>query len=236
MDLRGSHALPRVTRCGEKIMVEYEDMKLLKQKETQGKDWDKYHTDRESAVLVVAPHGGTIEPHTDLIAKAIAKDDFSLFVFRGLRRNSSDRKWLHVTSGNYEEEDLTHLQKKVMVALSVHGAANKDGYKEKTTFMGGGDTLLRDLIWARLEAHGFDAFLAPAGLDGSYKGNFVNKSGPEQNIPGVQLEISRGERDALADTPARLERYASAIREVLLPINMQARDKSATKEDQKPSK
>lgn len=211
-----------------KIMGDYKDMKTLQKNETQGVDWDKKFLDKGSTVLVIAPHGGTIEPHTELIAKAIAGEEFNQFTFVGLRRKN-DRSWLHVTSSDYEEDDLTSLQKKSQIAISVHGAANREGYDDRVTFLGGGDKAVRDLIWARLDSYGFNAFEAPNGLDGSHKKNFVNRCGVKQDIAGVQLEISRSEREALADNPVRLQRYAKAILEILLGIHESAQKSAAIK-------
>lgn len=200
-------------------------MEALKENETENVDWDKSHADNESPVLIIAPHGGSIEPHTDIIATAIGGDNFNLFIFRGLRRKNKD-PWLHVTSTKYEEDDLMPLQKKSQIALAVHGAANREGYAPLVTFMGGGNEKYRDLISARLHAYGFATIEAPSPLNGSTPTNLVNRCGPGQNLAGIQLEISRGERDALADNPARLARYAKAVREVLLPMHESAKTKS----------
>ena len=200
-------------------MADYDSMLMLQSNEKQGLDWDKKALDRESSVLIVAPHGGTIEPHTELIATTIAGKEFKLFTFVGLRRKTAAGKWLHVTSTNYEERDLSTLQRKAQIALSVHGAANRDAYDERVTLIGGGNKAVRDLVWARLEYYGFNVLQAPEGLDGSHKKNLVNRNGSKQDKPGVQLEISRGEREALADNPARLERYGKAVREVLLRLH-----------------
>jgi phage replication-related protein YjqB (UPF0714/DUF867 family) len=125
---------------------------------------------------------------------------------------------LHVTSANFIDPDLTQLQTQAKICLSIHGASNKDGFDSQTTFIGGANQKLIELIRWRLESKGFNVFEAPHGIAGSSKANFVNKCGPNQDLPGVQLEISRGERESLADNPIRLERYAVAIREVLLEV------------------
>jgi phage replication-related protein YjqB (UPF0714/DUF867 family) len=52
-------------------------------------------------VAVIAPHGGGIEPGTSELATAIAGDDFSLYLFEGLK--SAGNGELHITSTNFDE-------------------------------------------------------------------------------------------------------------------------------------
>ncbi len=195
-------------------MTDYDSMKELKENETEHVDWRQSHQDRDSWLLVVAPHGRTIEPLTELIAKEIADNQFSLFVFEGLRRKDPERKpkWLHVTSEHYEDDDLKRLQEKAKVTLAVHGAANKQEFPERVTHMGGNNDRLRDMIWNALDGNGFSVVLGTGHLAGTRDNNFVNRT----PLKGVQLEISRSEREALADNPVRRSRYITAIREALL--------------------
>jgi phage replication-related protein YjqB (UPF0714/DUF867 family) len=199
-------------------MTEYASMKELKDNETEHVDWRQSHQERDSWLVVVAPHGRTIEPLTELIAREIASDQFSFFVFEGLRRKDPERKpkWLHVRSELYKDDDLDRLQKKSKVTLSVHGAANKEELPERVTHMGGLNEPLRDLIWNALDGSGFSVVLGTGHLAGRDPNNFVNRI-----TKGVQLEVSRSERDALADNPVRRARYIAAIREALLAYQAQ---------------
>ncbi len=215
-------------------MTDYVNLKNLKDNEVPNRDWRQYAHDRDSWLVVVAPHGGTIEPFTELIAVEIAGNDFSLFVFEGLRRKLPERKWLHVRSEEYEDSELKQLQLKSRVTLSIHGAATKQDKEkwpnlpEKVTHMGGNNEDLRDLIWNSLNKNGFEAVLGEHHLAGRHKDNFVNR-----HHRGVQLEISRAERDALADNPVRRNRYINAIREALLSYTPPDSDKSGPTNSQK---
>jgi len=193
-------------------MTEYDSLDKLKENEVEDVDWRRFFQDRDSWLIVAAPHGRTIEPFTELIAKEIAGEHFSLFIFEGLRRKIPDRKWLHVRSERYNDPDLARMQKLAQVTLSIHGAENRENLPEKVTHMGGTNEELRDFVWSALDGAGFSIVLGTDHLAGRDPNNFVNRT----KAGGVQLEISRAEREALADNSARRLRYVDAIREAFL--------------------
>ena len=55
-----------------------------------------------STVAIIAPHGGSIERRTSAIARAIAGDDFNLYLFEGLDASGSFED-LHITSHRFDE-------------------------------------------------------------------------------------------------------------------------------------
>ena len=57
--------------------------------------------DRGSAVIIIAPHGGTIEPETSLIAEAIAGSDYSYYLFEALKAGAHGD--FHITSHRFDE-------------------------------------------------------------------------------------------------------------------------------------
>jgi phage replication-related protein YjqB (UPF0714/DUF867 family) len=62
---------------------EYPTFAGLVSREKEGVDFDRVITPRPGAhVLLIAPHGGTIEPDTDTIASVIAGEQMSLYCFR----------------------------------------------------------------------------------------------------------------------------------------------------------
>ena len=58
--------------------------------------------ERASPIVIVAPHGGRIEPGTSQTAALIAADEFSLYCFEGL---VSGRR-LHITSTLFDEASI----------------------------------------------------------------------------------------------------------------------------------
>lgn len=73
----------------------YECFSQLERKEREGIDFRRLAVDRASAIAVVAPHGGEIEPHTSIIARTIAGQTLSLYLFEGLRPHR-DHCELHI--------------------------------------------------------------------------------------------------------------------------------------------
>ena len=50
----------------------YRSFSELRECEREGEDWAREYVDRGSLLLVMAPHGGWIEPFTAELARAIA--------------------------------------------------------------------------------------------------------------------------------------------------------------------
>lgn len=171
-----------------------------------------------SWLTVAAPHAGTIEEHTGTIAKAVAGKDYNLFVFEGLLPKKEAVR-LHVTSTNFRVPDLTELQSKSLVTLSVHGLKDRD--LGSFTIVGGLNRKLGKIIVRSLRANHFKAYDPfedkdmPAVLQpftAANPENFVNKT----RLQGVQLEISVSQRKTIAEEKIELSHpFISAIREGL---------------------
>lgn len=163
--------------------------------------------DRQSWLTVVAPHGGTIEPSTDIIAKDIAGNTYNLFVFCGLRTNGEE---LHVTSHLFRDSELERLQGISNTTLSVHGKSGT----ERLTLVGGLNRRLRQSVVHSLREAGFNAKSAYFPYAAENPENFVNLTSRR----GVQLEITMAERIYLCGEGRKngdYERYTNAVRRVL---------------------
>src|SRR3990167_9529066 len=99
-----SRPLTRRLICG--VMLHRADAKVdtyssfadLAAHEVRGRDYDLLVRHRNGTrVVIIAPHGGGIEPETARIAKGIAGAEFSLYCFKGLKRNGNGR--LHIKIG-----------------------------------------------------------------------------------------------------------------------------------------
>jgi phage replication-related protein YjqB (UPF0714/DUF867 family) len=68
----------------------------LRRHHREGVDFERVLVTRpRSRIVVLAPHGGRLENHTDAIAEAVAHEDFSLYCFRSkLGRRGPN---LHIT-------------------------------------------------------------------------------------------------------------------------------------------
>lgn len=171
----------------------YKSLAELKQAEDRS-SWEQIVSPfRGRWLAVVAPHAGCIEPHTGDIAIAIARSDFSWFVFKG-RRSEDCYKYLHVTSTNFRDPGLTEIQNQSKVTLSIHGAKDRSP-GDKCIWVGGlNSELRRDIVLALVRAEFTVIDAIESRADEKYAArstdNFVNVTRDH----GVQIEISRSLR------------------------------------------
>lgn len=174
--------------------------------------------DRGGEILILAPHGGGIERGTSELARAIAGDNLSLYLFEGLMRTAKESKILHITSTNFDEPDCLNLIGKFQKAVAIHGY---DG-KESIIYVGGKDNELKDTLIATLNAEGFPVQSAIRKYAGDWSTNICNRTGSGK---GVQLELSKGLRRTLFEdwstrkgrriTTALFSKLVTAIRSVI---------------------
>jgi phage replication-related protein YjqB (UPF0714/DUF867 family) len=181
----------------------YHSLSELKTSESES-SWQQTVHDRESWLLVVAPHGGTIEKYTERIAKQIAGPTHSLFMFEGRR---SPGRELRVSSHLFRDPALAKLQKKAKVTLSIHGK----GDPGIQIFLGGSNEILREDLRTALISRDFNVLDGTGPIAGLHKNNFVNRTSDQ----GVQLELCRGLRDKLVETPELERAFIEAIHEAL---------------------
>ncbi len=102
------------------VTDKYRSYSELQKNERQGTDYRIRVVDRGSSVVVVAPHGGEIEPGSSEIAASIAGDTLSLYCFEGL---VLDRKHgdLHLASERFDEPkgDTLARQSDIVVGITV---------------------------------------------------------------------------------------------------------------------
>lgn len=185
----------------------YKNFEELTQQEVEGKDYQISARLRDERVLVMSPHGGKIEPTTSMIADAIAGENYSYYSFDGLK--SEGNSVLHIESHLFDEPRALQAVKKADVVITVHGQLN---HQEGFIMVGGLHVDLRSEIRRRLEADGFQTRTPPEGLQGIDPENICNRG---RLKGGIQLEVSRKERDLLKADKERLERFASAVRQAI---------------------
>lgn len=185
----------------------YRNFSELKSQEVEDKDYQISARLRDERVLVMAPHGGKIEPTTSMIAEAIAGENYSFYSFDGLKPEGNSI--LHIESHLFDEPRALQAAKKADVVITVHGQLN---HQEAFIMVGGLNVDLRSEIRRRLEADGFQTRTPSEGLQGTDPENICNRG---RLKGGVQLEVSRKERDLLKIDKERLERFASAVRKAI---------------------
>ena len=189
----------------------YGSFSALREHEIEGVDYRIHMEERSSRVAIIAPHGGFIEPATSQIALEIASESFSFYCFEGLSPDRLHHE-LHVTSEHFDEPMALSLVPKSPIVVAIHGRTDRGD--PETSWVGGLDTSLRDLIVQALHQSGFRAAARVKGeaLAGTSVSNICNRG---RRNAGVQLEIPRGIRDALISDAEKLKQYAGSVRQAI---------------------
>ncbi len=182
---------------------------------TYGKRWRRHEwiqivegqaTDNlEGQKIVLALHGGGIEPGTSEIALAVAgyhpatfahaSDCFGLhdlWIFEGLLADCNSK--LHVTSTHYDDPIALKLVQISKRCLSLHGLS--DTAANGKIQIGGLDTELMNIVLEELTAAGIPAATSndDADTNGNNPENICNKT---TTGAGVQLEMGKTYRESL---------------------------------------
>jgi phage replication-related protein YjqB (UPF0714/DUF867 family) len=188
-------------------MTSYTSFEELADHEVKGQDYRVRIELRGSRVLIMAPHGGKIEPATAEVAEAIAGMDYSFYSFDGLKTEGNNL--LHIESHLFDEPHALEAVEGAEIVVTVHGQIDqKDGF----VMVGGLDESLGSEIRRHLEAAGFKTRVPTGGLMGTDPMNICNRGRLKQ---GVQLEISRKIRDLLRTDKEQLQKFADAIRKAI---------------------
>ena len=185
-------------------MTSYTSFQELADHEVEGQDYRIRIELRDPSVLIMAPHGGKIEPTTGEIAEAIAGSVYCSYVFEGLKADGNGV--LHIESHLFDEPRALKAVEKAEVVITVHGQIDQ---KEAFIMIGGLNENLRSRIKRQLEAAGFQARPPTEGLMGTDPQNICNRGKSKQ---GIQLEVSRKARDLLRSDGDRLRVFAKAMR------------------------
>lgn len=181
----------------------YPCYRQLAEAEKEGKDFVRIVRRRPgSSVAVIAPHGGGIEPRTDIIAQEMAGAEFSFYCFRGLKKTGN--RGLHITSERFDEPNCLQLVADHRCVVAIHGCRTNG----ERVFIGGLDRTLVDglasalaQVAIRAESTGHE-YRAVSGK------NICNRG---SRNAGVQLELSMGFRQG-----QKVHIFTAAVREVLL--------------------
>jgi phage replication-related protein YjqB (UPF0714/DUF867 family) len=188
----------------------YRSFGELATSEREGEDWTREYVDRGSRILVMAPHGGWIEPFTAELARAVAGNDMSFYAFQGLKDRENSR--LHLTSHRFDEPLALRAVSSAQWVLAIHGEKSSE---ESFVMVGGLWDGFRERMTAACREAGIRVERPRDGLGGVNPYNICNRG--ESGIGG-QLEISEGLRDNLRTNPEIFRKFVELVREVLLNV------------------
>jgi phage replication-related protein YjqB (UPF0714/DUF867 family) len=135
-----------------------------------------------SGIVLMAPHGGGIEPGTDILADTIAGQEHAYYAFRGIR--STRNSGLHIASTRFDEPLAIDLVSRSHTVITIHGCRARG----PVVYVGGRhDDLKREIVLS-LKKRQIPVNAAPkAALRGVHPRNLCNRG---THGKGVQLEIS----------------------------------------------
>ena len=150
--------------------------------------------------LLIAPHGGGIEPGSSEIMRTVAEmGGWAWYEFAGfLRKGNKDA--LHISSTEFNEPTLKSMLPQTGFIVAFHGASES---REPIVYVGGKWSLGRrtviEAINGAFRKHGIRAVDAidnavAAHLRGLDDSNITNLG---KRAEGIQLEFSRGARNLL---------------------------------------
>ncbi|MGR9106388.1 MAG: poly-gamma-glutamate hydrolase family protein [Gammaproteobacteria bacterium] len=198
-------------------MDEYGSFADLNRVERENVDYSVRIVRRDSSsTVIVAPHGGGIEPGTSEIACKIAETDLSLAIFEGKKSKGNSR--LHITSTHFDEPRCMNLVMRSGNVVAIHGERSSS----KVIFLGGKDENLKARIRQALEKYEYDVREHNnPDLQGLAVNNICNRG---NRGVGVQLELSSGLRRMFFESlnaegrkkpTNELKTFAVAVREGL---------------------
>jgi phage replication-related protein YjqB (UPF0714/DUF867 family) len=194
----------------------YNNFNQLLAYEKKDIDFRRRVKQRNSGWLIIAPHGGGIEPGTSELAVAIARFNHSLYTFEGIKK--SDNKTLHITSTQFDDPQLLKLLNSSKGTIAIHGSSGN----EQIAYVGGLQDDIRDKIIAQLSENGVQATISSnPSLQGRGIDNICNRNSIGK---GVQIELTEGLRSAMFVSLTRAGRkiktklfktFVSSIRAVI---------------------
>ncbi|EHQ90572.1 poly-gamma-glutamate hydrolase family protein [Desulfosporosinus youngiae] len=185
----------------------YLNFQELNLHEQEGRDYQIKTSDNWHSVLIIAPHGGNIEPYTSEIAQWIAGDDFAWYAFEGIK-DAGVRK-LHITSHNFDEPSLLKGLRRAQIVLTIHGLKNSI---DEFIMIGGLDLTLGNELRIALQRSSFQVKESEQKYSGVRATNICNRGCTGK---GVQLEISFALRKRIVqDTECRI-RFIDTIKSMI---------------------
>ena len=178
----------------------FKDLSLLKK---EGQDFEVNLRTGTTQSLVMAIHGGTIEPGTSELADATAGEKHSYYSFTGL---VDDYLSLHLTSTEFDEPRLLVLAQQAQNCLGLHGL--KD---DQIDFCIGGANAEKRKRYFKLLSQKFPKWrtcelCCPPNL-GTSSQNIVNKC----QFSGVQIEMGSTLRLELKQNPAFMKELSTLL-------------------------
>ena len=186
------------------IYLKFDDLAV---RMVEGKDYRITIKKKSGPYVIMAIHGGLIEPFTSDIAAAIAGEEYGLYLFEGIRERKNLE--LHIASEYFDEPQAKDMIRVADTVISIHG------YRDKATegvMVGGLHEHLAEKIRTHLSE--VDMPLRPFGIRSVAESpqNICNQG---MSGGGVEIAVSRKLRDSLRDDAGLYRLFINAIRHAI---------------------
>ncbi|MBD1848290.1 SUMF1/EgtB/PvdO family nonheme iron enzyme [Cyanobacteria bacterium FACHB-63] len=165
----------------------------LTQQETASKDYEILTRQGTSEVVVIAIHGGNLQPGTTEIADAVAGGLHSFYSFVSLKPEIDQT--LYIASTQFDEQIARRMVRNARTVLSIHGCKGDIEFIR----VGGADRDRIETIISELTREGFR--VDDDRSSGTHPNNICNRGLTGR---GVQIEVSRGLRNRLVDADGQI--------------------------------
>lgn len=204
-----------VRDCADEVKIGYNNDMIdtfatfedLEKQMVEDKDYRIMTRSSESPYMIVAIHGGNIEPFTSNVASLIAGTEYNLYLFEGIREQGNLQ--LHIGSRYFDEPRLKDMVRSTEVVISIHG--QRDQEEEFIMVSGLHDELVGKVIdhvrEVGIDVRPFEEKFSPRDIQ-----NICNTG---TSGGGVEIEISRKLRDALREDEGMCRLFTNAIRHAI---------------------
>ena len=166
---------------------DYANFQELYQHHIENAEYRIHAHARPGPLIVLAIHAGGIELGTSELARAIAGDEHSFYLFEGL--TNDENKKLHLTSTHFDEPQCLDLVQRHHSALSLHGFNGSPD--DPQIYMGGTDKQFIQLLLQTLKDNGYKVRINTQKFAATDRSNICNRTRSGQ---GVQIEIAHSLR------------------------------------------
>jgi phage replication-related protein YjqB (UPF0714/DUF867 family) len=202
-DLRDRLELPNTDPFTGKINSQVPDPSLTDEEAEKHSEFVERVTDngRHRGLIVIAPHGGTIERHTDeqaeRVGQKLASKCISVWLCKGFRKGGGAFDRWHITSTDINEESFPKL--KTVIGRHFEYAVAFHGWNEDSVCIGGSaphDLKKKIKTTIITEVPGLESKVktdsegCPEAFNGNDPKNIVNRLATK----GVQIEQSEDAR------------------------------------------
>lgn len=181
--------------------LQYGSVAQIRSDYAEGRDFAVKYELRPSPVAVFAIHGGNIEGGTSELARAVAGDDYSYYLFEAYGKKA--RKF-HVTAAKFDDPPALEIAAASRLGLAMHVQKGDS----LSICVGGSNEEAAAMMADMLAAEGYAAEYPCKRLPGKSPKNIVNRT----ELGGVQFEITFPQIKKIVKNRKKLHNFAQKMR------------------------